>query len=96
MEAIYYGAWIARASDGGFVAKLPDFPEITAIALNLERAAMLASIRLSAHVATLRQQGAALPTATGTSELLDGCIKRRAIARFLEVREPTATMDRGR
>jgi predicted RNase H-like HicB family nuclease len=96
MEAIYYGAWIARASDGGFLAELPDFPEITAIALNPESAAMLASIRLSAHIAALRQRGAALPTATGASELLDGCIKRHAVARFLEVREPTATMDRAR
>jgi predicted RNase H-like HicB family nuclease len=96
MEAIYYGAWIARASDGGFVAELPDFPEITAMALNLERAAMLASIRLSAHIVALRQRGAALPTATGVGELLDGCVKRRAVARFLEVREPMGTMDRAR
>ena len=53
MKSLFYGAWIVRASDGGFVAQLADFPEITAIGLNQKGAAMLASIRLSAHVAAL-------------------------------------------
>ena len=96
MEAIYYGAWIARASSGGFVAELADFPEITAFGLNQEIAAMLASIRLSAHIAALRQRGAALLTPTGAIELLDGCIKQHAVARFLEIHQPTATTDRAR
>jgi hypothetical protein len=96
VTSLFYGAWIARASDGRFVAELADFPEITAIGLNQKRAAVLASIRLSAHVAALRQRGTALPTAMGATELLDGGIQRQAVAQFLEVREPTTTMDRTR
>ena len=96
MTPIFYGAWIARASDGSFVAELPDFPEISVVGLNQERVAVLASIRLSAHVTALRQQGVALPIATGVTELLDGCIERHAVARFLEVRESARTMNRER
>ena len=88
MTSLFYGAWIVRASDGMFVAELPDFPEITAVGVNQKQAAALASIRLSAHVSTLRQQGAALPEATSTAELLDGCVGRRGVAQLLEVREP--------
>ena len=88
VTSLFYGAWIARASDGTFVAELPDFPEVTAVGVNQKHAAALASIRLSAHVTTLRQRGAALPEATGVAELLDGCIRRRGVAQFLEVREP--------
>ena len=87
MTSLFYGAWIARASDGTFVAELPDFPEITAIGVNQNHAAALASIRLSAHVTALRQQGATLPEPTGAAQLLDGSIQRHGVAQFLEVRE---------
>jgi predicted RNase H-like HicB family nuclease len=92
VTSLFYGAWIIRASDGTFVAELPDFPEITAIGLNQKHAAALAAIRLSAHAAALRRRGSALPEATGAGELLDGCIERHAVAQFLEIREATPTM----
>ena len=95
MTSLFYGGWIVRASDGTFVAELPDFPEITAVGVNQKQAAALASIRLSAHVIMLRQQGAALPEATGAAELLDGCIKRHAVAQFIEVLEPRPRNVRG-
>jgi predicted RNase H-like HicB family nuclease len=95
VTSLFYGAWIARASDGTFVAELPDFPEITAVGVNQKQAAVLASIRLSAHVTALRQRGAALPEATGAAELLDGCIQRHGVAQFLEVREPSFRNVRG-
>jgi predicted RNase H-like HicB family nuclease len=91
---LFYGAWIGRASDGTFVAELPDFPEITAIGSNEKHAAALAAIRLAAHIAMLRRRGMALPEATGAIELLDGGIERHAVAQFLEVREPDAARAR--
>jgi len=87
MEAIYYGAWVARASNGTFVAELPDFPEVTASGESIARVVALASVRLSARVASMRQDGKPLPAATSVSDLLDGCIERRAVGHFLEVRE---------
>src|SRR5258707_790504 len=39
VTSLFYGAWIARASDGMFVAELADFPEITAIGANQKQAA---------------------------------------------------------
>ena len=57
MTSLSYGAWIGRASDGMFVAELPDFPEIAAVGVNQKHAAALASVRLSAHVTALRQRG---------------------------------------
>ena len=88
MEAIYYGAWVSRASDGTFVAELPDFPEITASGQSMARVVALASVRLSAHIASMRQNGKTLPQATNASDLLDGCVPRRAVGHFLDVREP--------
>ena len=89
MTSLFYGAWIARISDATSVAELPDFPEVTAIGSNEKRVAALASIRLAAHIAVLWRGGAPLPQATGARELLDGCIKRHAVAQFLEVRIQT-------
>ncbi|SRR6266404_8938453 len=88
MEAIWYGAWVSRASDGTFVAELPDFPEIVACSQSMDRVVALASVRLSAHIAYLRRQGRALPPAMSASDLLDGCVLRRAVGHFLDVREP--------
>ena len=88
MEAMYYGAWVSRAGDGTFIAELPDFPEIVARGPSMERVVALASVRLSAHIASLRREGRALPPATSASDLLDGCVLRRAVGHFLDVREP--------
>jgi len=88
MEAIYYGAWVSRAADGTFIAELPDFPEIVASGRTMERVVALASVRLSAHIASLRREGRPLPPATSASDLLDGCVLRRAVGHFLDVREP--------
>ena len=88
MEAIWYGAWVSRASDGTFVAELPDFPELVASGQSVDSVVALASVRLSAHIASLRRQGRALPPATSASDLLDGCVLRRAVGHFLDVREP--------
>jgi predicted RNase H-like HicB family nuclease len=86
-EAIYYGAWVSRASNGTFVAELPDFPEVTASGQSIARVVALASVRLSARIASMRLEGRALPPATSAADLLDGCVKRRAVGHFLEVRE---------
>ena len=95
MEAIYYGAWISRAGDGTFVAELPDFPEIVASGQSMDRVVALACVRLSAHIASLRREGRALPPATSASDLLDGCVLRRAVGHFLDVREPICLARRG-
>jgi predicted RNase H-like HicB family nuclease len=88
MEAIWYGAWVSRATDGTFVAELPDFPELIASGQTMDHVVALAAVRLSVHIASLRRQGRALPPATSASDLLDGCVLRRAVGHFLDVREP--------
>ena len=88
MEPIYYGAWVSRAADGTFVAELPDFPEVIVRGPSLARVVALASVRLSARIAALWQAGKPIPAPTGAAELLDGCVVRRAVGQFLEVREP--------
>ena len=80
--AVYYGAWIVRASDGTLVAELPDFPEVSASGQNKARVSALASVRVAACIALMRQQGKALPPATSTPALLDGCVERRAVGHF--------------
>jgi len=88
MDTIYYGAWVSRAGDGTFLAELPDFPEVTVQGPSLTRVVALASVRLSAQVAVMRREGRALPQPTSVSELLDGCLARRAVGHLLEVSEP--------
>ena len=82
MEAIYYGAWIFRASDGTLVAELPDFPEVSASGQSKAHVSALASVRLAARIRSMRQHGNALPPATSTLALLDGCVQRRAEGHF--------------
>ena len=95
LESIYYGAWVSRAIDGTFVAELPDFPGVTACGPNMKRVVTLASIRLSAHIASMLQEGKTLPPPTTVSDLLDGCVLRRAVAHILDVREPSIMAPRG-
>jgi hypothetical protein len=46
VTSLFYGAWIVRASDGMFVAELPDFPEITAVGVNQKQTAALGAAEL--------------------------------------------------